>query len=215
MNPGLPPLATQLGNVQVLVNGSPAPLYFVSRQQINFQMPYETPVAHIATVQVVNAGAAGNIRSVQAVASSPHILVWAASQAPGGYGIVVNPDNTLSLPATDTGLGRAVRPSRPGDVHHHLLHRTGTDHACRPGRPGREFEPAHEHRSGHRDFWIGRSCSNSAVKFRRPDPSAGRVVSGECDDSCERAHRRKRTSVDRFGYRHQQFGEHPDLNELS
>jgi uncharacterized protein (TIGR03437 family) len=116
VNPGPPPLATQLGNVQVLVNGSPAPLYYVSRQQINFQMPYETSVAQIATVQVVNTGTAGNIRSVQAETSNPHILVWAASQAPGNYGIIVNPDNTLSLPATDTGLGRSTRPSRPGDV---------------------------------------------------------------------------------------------------
>lgn len=117
VNPGPPPLATQLGNVQVLVNGSPAPLYYVSRQQINFQMPYETSVAQIATVQIVNTGTAGNIRSVQAETSNPHILVWAPAQASGGYGIIVNADdNTLSLPATDTGLGRSTRPSRPGDV---------------------------------------------------------------------------------------------------
>ena len=134
VNPGLPPLATQLGNVQVLVNGSPAPLYYVSRQQINFQMPYETPVTQIATVQVVNAGAAGNIRSVQAATSSPHILVWAASQVTGGYGIVVNPDNSLSLPATDTGLGRAVRPSRPGDVI--TIYCTGLGQTTPPAQDG-------------------------------------------------------------------------------
>jgi len=117
VNPSPPPLQTTLGNVQVLVNGSPAPLYYVSRQQINFQMPYETSVAQIATVQIVNTGTAGNIRSVQAETSNPHILVWAPAQASGGYGIIVNADdNTLSLPATDTGLGRSTRPSRPGDV---------------------------------------------------------------------------------------------------
>ncbi len=116
-NPGPPPLATRLGNVQVLVNGLAAPLYYVSRQQINFQMPYETPGGQIATVQVVNSGSAGNIRSMQAETLAPQILVWAGSQAPGNYGITVNDvDNTLSLPATDTFPGFTVRPSRPGDV---------------------------------------------------------------------------------------------------
>ena len=38
------PLPTSLGGVQVLVNGMPAPLYYVSPGQINFQIPYEAPL---------------------------------------------------------------------------------------------------------------------------------------------------------------------------
>jgi uncharacterized protein (TIGR03437 family) len=118
MNPGPPPLATTLGNVQVLVNGVPAPLYYVSRQQINFEMPYSAATTQISTVQVVSSnGIAGNTRSVQAVSMNPHVLVWAPVQAAGGYAIVVNAvDNTLSLPAADTGMSYNPRPSQPGEV---------------------------------------------------------------------------------------------------
>jgi uncharacterized protein (TIGR03437 family) len=118
VNPSPPPLQTTLGNVQVLVNGVPAPLYYVSRQQVNFEMPYTASTTQISTVQVVSSnGIAGNIRSVQAIPVNPHVLVWAPAQAAGGYGIILNAvDNTLSLPATDTGLGYTPRPSQPGDV---------------------------------------------------------------------------------------------------
>ena len=41
------PITTTLGDVQVLVNGVPAPLLFVSPTQINLQIPYETPVGTV------------------------------------------------------------------------------------------------------------------------------------------------------------------------
>jgi uncharacterized protein (TIGR03437 family) len=118
VNPSPPPLQTTLGNVQVLVNGVPAPLYYVSRQQVNFEMPYTASTTQLSTVQVVSSnGITGNIRSVQAIPANPHILVWAPAQAAGGYGIILNAvDNTLSLPVADTGLGYTPRPSQPGDV---------------------------------------------------------------------------------------------------
>ena len=114
-NQGAPPLATRLGGVSVLVNNAPAPLYFVSRQQINFQMPYEAAVGGVATIQVLtNSGASSNIRSVPIVTQAPRILTWAQSQVSGNYGVVVNSDNSLSLPP-GTGLGTS-RLSRPNDV---------------------------------------------------------------------------------------------------
>lgn len=117
VNPGPPPLATTLGNVQVLVNGVPAPLYYVSRQQINFQMPYTASTSQISTVQVVSSsGVSGNIRSVQAATASPHVLVWAPSQVMGGYAIIMNSDGTISLPSGDTITGFSARQSKPGDV---------------------------------------------------------------------------------------------------
>jgi len=110
---GNPPgIATNLGGVKVLVNGVVAPLYFVSRQQINFQMPYEVIPGQVTTVQVVTNGVNGNIRSVQIAASAPRILAWPLSMVPGNYGIVVNEDNTDSLPAP--GMGNS-RLSKPGD----------------------------------------------------------------------------------------------------
>ena len=115
-NPGNPPLATQLGNVQVLVNGVPAPLYYVSRQQINLQMPYTATAGAVTTVQVVSNGTAGNVRSVPVNAVQPHVLIWPTNVATGAYAIVVNSDGSLSLPTTG-GYGTfSSRPSKPGET---------------------------------------------------------------------------------------------------
>jgi uncharacterized protein (TIGR03437 family) len=84
-----------------------------SRQQINFQMPYEAISGQVSTVQVTKNGATGNIRSVMVAATAPRILVWPQSTVQGNYGVVVNGDNTLSLPAPGMGTSRL---SRPGDV---------------------------------------------------------------------------------------------------
>lgn len=49
------PLPTTLGGVQVLVNGTPAPLFYASPAQINLQVPYEAPVGTTAVeFQVLN-----------------------------------------------------------------------------------------------------------------------------------------------------------------
>src|ERR1051325_10431416 len=52
--PGIP-LPTTLADVQVLVNGKPAPLFYVSPTQINFQLPFELSTATETYPQ--NAGA--------------------------------------------------------------------------------------------------------------------------------------------------------------
>ncbi len=120
------------------MNGVVAPLYFVSRQQINFQMPYEAIPGQVTTVQVVANGVNGNIRSVQVSASAPRILAWPLSMVPGNYGVVVNEDNTDSLPAP--GIGNS-RLSKPGEFDCHLLHRIGANEpllACVTGRARRD-----------------------------------------------------------------------------
>jgi uncharacterized protein (TIGR03437 family) len=113
-NPGLPPLATTLGTVQVLVNGVPAPLYYASPGQVNFQLPYEVPVGQTATVQVVSKGTPGNLRPLSVAAIVPRELVWPPSVISGGYGIVVNQDNSLTLPSPVAGF--VTHPAKPGDT---------------------------------------------------------------------------------------------------
>lgn len=115
-NPGPPPLAKKLGDVQVLANGIPAPLFFVSPQQINFQMPYDLAAGQSAAIQVVSGGTAGNSRTILVSKLVPHVLLWPAGVA-FGYPIVVNAsDGTLSLPTT-AGYGvYASRPSKPGET---------------------------------------------------------------------------------------------------
>ena len=112
-NPGPPPLATQLGATQVLVNGVPAPLYYVSPAQVNFQMPYNA--SGTAVVQVVNNGSAGNSRSVAIAANVPRFLIWPDSIVTGGYAIAVNSDGSLPLPSASKVQGYTSHPARPGD----------------------------------------------------------------------------------------------------
>jgi len=68
------PLPTQLADVQVTVNGEPAPLYYTSYGQIAFQMPTDTALGQ-ATVQLQRGGQASNMVSVNVVARAPRIVV--------------------------------------------------------------------------------------------------------------------------------------------
>ncbi len=51
------PLPGTLGSTQVLINGTPAPLVYVSDKQINAQMPIGTPIGRPISVTVTSAGA--------------------------------------------------------------------------------------------------------------------------------------------------------------
>ena len=111
-NPGLPPLANKLGNVQVLVNGAPVPLYYVSSKQINFQVPYSLTAGQVATVQVTSGGTAGNRRSMTIASNTPRLLVF-----PGNYGIIANAtDGSLALPPSLVIPSYVSHPAKPGDV---------------------------------------------------------------------------------------------------
>jgi uncharacterized protein (TIGR03437 family) len=111
VNPGLPPLATTLGSVQVLVNGVAAPLFYVGPPQINFQIPYSLVSGQTATVQVVSSGTPGNSRSIGITATSPRLLLF-----PGNYGIAFNTDGSIPLPSSQVVPPFVSHPAKPGDV---------------------------------------------------------------------------------------------------
>jgi uncharacterized protein (TIGR03437 family) len=107
------PLATTLGGAQVLVNGTPAPLYFVGPSQINFQVPYGVTAQQLSTVQVVANGMAGNTRSVSIDAVAPRLL----SGFLAGYGAIVNGlDGSLTFPSGTNVPGFTAHPAKPGDT---------------------------------------------------------------------------------------------------
>jgi uncharacterized protein (TIGR03437 family) len=79
------PLAQELGEARVFVNDKPAPLFYSSYGQINFQMPYDTPAGD-ALVRVDRRDAVrGNTVSVKVVERAARILPARI----GDYGIVV------------------------------------------------------------------------------------------------------------------------------
>jgi len=109
------PLPTTLGTsstVQVLVNGQPAPLYFASYGQIDFEMPNETQTGQ-ALVQVVRGGQAGNQIAVQVAKNQPRILPFAV----GNYGIVQNATEKGFAVSTAAGAALGlpiVHPAKAG-----------------------------------------------------------------------------------------------------
>lgn len=105
------PYPTTLSGVQVFVNNTAAPLYYVSYDQVNFLIPYETPVGS-ATIRVDRAGQRGNTVSVNIERRVPRIMTFSF---PGDYGIIVNAStNGFPLPASLGIPGGA--PAKPGDV---------------------------------------------------------------------------------------------------
>jgi uncharacterized protein (TIGR03437 family) len=102
------PLDTQLGKTRVLVNGQPAPLFYSSYGQINFQLPFETPSGE-ALVRVERDGQAGNTVAVQVVERSPRILPY------GEYGVIQNASRNYKLPMPPTP-GVPAERAKPGDI---------------------------------------------------------------------------------------------------
>lgn len=103
-----PPLADELGGVRVLVNDRPAPLYYVSYGQINFQVPYDASPGE-AVVRVERDGQRGNPISAAVTSSYPRLLRLGI----GDYGIIVNQDGSFPIPVTP---GIPSRPARAGDA---------------------------------------------------------------------------------------------------
>lgn len=97
--PGLP-LPTALGNVTITVNGSAAPIYYVSNDQAIFQIPYETAPGP-ALVQVQTPDGAGGSASITVQQAAPSILTygstWAVAQ---NQDASVNSGSNCAAPGT-------------------------------------------------------------------------------------------------------------------
>jgi uncharacterized protein (TIGR03437 family) len=104
------PLATNLVGVQVLVNGTAAPIFAVDnvngQQQVNFQVPWEIAGLTTATVQVVNNGAAGNSVSVLVVAAQPGMFTYTLGSTT--YGAILHANNQLANSANPAVGGETV-----------------------------------------------------------------------------------------------------------
>jgi uncharacterized protein (TIGR03437 family) len=104
------PLGTTLGGVRVLVNNQPAPVYFASYGQINFQVPYDAAEG-TATVVVEANGLRSNGVTVPIANRAPRLLRLGICN----YGIFVNQDGTFPLPR-NSAIGALGRPARAGET---------------------------------------------------------------------------------------------------
>ncbi len=97
------PLQTTLDGIQVLVNGTAAPIYYASSGQINFEIPINAATGD-GTVQVVRNGTPGNLIYVDINAVVPRFIVY-----DGGYGIMTTPAGALTgIPSNPVKVGDTI-----------------------------------------------------------------------------------------------------------
>ncbi len=103
--PGLP-LGVSLGNVQVTVNGTPAPLYYVSPGQLDFQIPYSVSPGP-ALVQITSNGVASISAGVTVQQAAPSILTW-VDDAGNTRALTENQDYSLNTSSNCAAQGSYV-----------------------------------------------------------------------------------------------------------
>ncbi len=92
-----------LGGVGVTVNGVAAPVYFVSPGQINFQVPWNTPVSGTVSVAVTLNGGSSNAVNVSVATAAPGLFVLPSKQA-----AVENADFSINDSSNPAKVGSTV-----------------------------------------------------------------------------------------------------------
>lgn len=96
------PLQTTMDNIQVLVNGKAAPIYYVSPGQINFEIPIDAATGD-GTIQVVRNSTPGNLIYVDINAIVPRFILY------GGFGIMTTPAGALTgIPSNPVKVGDTI-----------------------------------------------------------------------------------------------------------
>jgi len=98
------PFPTTLGNVQVLINGAPVPIYVVSATQVSAQVPFGISTK-IAQFQVVNNGVSYNAVTEFVYQTEPGAFTIPAGGL--GYGAILHADYSLVT---------AGSPAQPGET---------------------------------------------------------------------------------------------------
>ncbi|HMD49164.1 MAG TPA: hypothetical protein VKG79_08705, partial [Bryobacteraceae bacterium] len=100
------PFPTKLGGVQVLINQIPAPLYYVSANQVSAIVPFEISSASVAQIQIVNNGSSSNVVTEFINQTTPGIFTEPA----GGVGeaAALHPDFSLVTANHPAQIGETV-----------------------------------------------------------------------------------------------------------
>ena len=103
---------TTLAGVQVLVNGSAAPLLYVSDRQINAVVPYalQNSLGDVVNAQVIFNGVPGNLISDFVVLTAPAIFNLGKNQ-----GAILNQDNSVNGPNNPAAKGSVIQIFATGE----------------------------------------------------------------------------------------------------
>jgi uncharacterized protein (TIGR03437 family) len=117
-------VATTLGGVQVLFDGTPAPLVYAQSTQISAVVPYEVGAELLTEVQVVYQGQGSGTVLVPVTASAPGIFSLDASGS--GAGAILNQDSTINSAGNPAAAGSII-----------VLYATGEGQTNPPGVDGK------------------------------------------------------------------------------
>ncbi|HEY2124453.1 MAG TPA: hypothetical protein VGG94_03225, partial [Chthoniobacterales bacterium] len=98
---------------QVLVNGTPAPLIYVSSTQINAIVPYQAGTTGSASLQVLSAGVPSGAWNIPLAGAAPAIFSIASNGL--GQGAVLNQDNSVNGPSNPAPRGTLVQIYATGE----------------------------------------------------------------------------------------------------
>ena len=115
------PVPKTLGGVQVLVNGQPSPITYVSPSQINFVVPFEAPTSGTAQVAVVNPSTSQVLASGTAImnVAAPGFFITSQTgslQTPSPGQIAALNCNTIVNGSCDDAVNSTANPAKPGST---------------------------------------------------------------------------------------------------
>jgi uncharacterized protein (TIGR03437 family) len=147
-------LPTELDGVRVLVDGSPAPLLFVSPGQINFLVP-STEIPGNSTVQVVRQSVAGPAVTIALVDAAPALF------SSGGYVLAQEPNYFAITPDA---------PAHSGDTI--ILYATGLGHTLPNPSPGQVSPTAANTVASPQVLLNGAAIDSTLIKYSGLTPSS-------------------------------------------
>jgi uncharacterized protein (TIGR03437 family) len=106
-------VAKSLAGVQVIFDGTPAPLIYVSSTQLSAAVPYEVAGQTSTKIQVQYQGRSSNIISAPVASAAPGIYTLNASG--GGGGAVINSDGTINSPTNPAKAGSYISVYATGE----------------------------------------------------------------------------------------------------
>ena len=117
------PLNTNLGGTTVLVQGTAAPLYYVSSGVVNFQVPSSTPAGQVSLVVQAPGGNSSSF-TFTVIAEAPAIFQYGSNHAVAQNNDAAHSTNSASNPAPDgsvitvylTGQGAVTNPVADGNA---------------------------------------------------------------------------------------------------
>ena len=112
-DPSTGKLATTIGGVQVLFNGTAAPMIYASSTQVSAVVPYEMASVASPSVWIKYGGQASNAYQLTTATTAPGLFTQNASGS--GPGAILNQDNSLNGPGNRAAKGSVVQVFMTGE----------------------------------------------------------------------------------------------------